>query len=190
MDMTSLLDRAIRLSVRAHEGQFRKEAPIPYITHPFRVALMLASYGFSEPVIAAALTHDVLEDTTVTEEELKEVIGDEAFAIVQAVTNDDSLSWEEKKKAYVESVIRGPEGTMAVAIADKVHNLECLLDAYREQGADVWKHFNAGMGKKIWFEEMMLSAAQANWKHELVDRYAELLAELKSATAASEDPVA
>lgn len=183
--MSSLLDRAIRLAIRAHEGQFRKEAPIPYITHPYRVALMLASYGFSDAILAAALTHDVLEDTSVTESELREAIGDEAFAIVKAVTNDDSLSWEEKKKAYVASVIEGPEGTFAVAIADKVHNLECLLDAYHEQGTDVWKHFNAGMEKKIWFEELMLGAAQEYWVHPLVERYEVLLTELKEAVAVS-----
>ena len=188
--MTTLLDRAIRLATQGHEGQLRKEAPIPYITHPYRVALMLASYGLPEAVVAAALTHDVLEDTPVTEEELRSAIGDEAFAIVKAVTNDDSLSWEEKKKVYVESVVRGPEGSMAVAIADKVHNLECLLDAYREQGEAIWSHFNAGMEKKIWFEELMLEAAKAHWKHELVDRYEKLLGELKSAVGFSGDPVA
>ena len=182
--MSARLGNAVRIATVAHEGQLRKEAPIPYITHPFQVALMLASYGFPEDVVIAALTHDVLEDTSVTAEELKEAIGDGAFAIVQAVTNDDSLSWEDKKRAYVESVRNGPEGAIAVAVADKVHNLESLLAAYAEQGPKVWEHFNAGMEKKIWFEELMLNMAQETWKHPLVDRYAVLLDELKAATQA------
>lgn len=185
--MPSLLDRATRIAVKAHEGQMRKEAPIPYITHPFRIALMLAQYDFPESVIAAALTHDVLEDTSVTEKELLAAIGSEAFGIVKAVTYDDSLSWEEARKAYVESVSRGPEGSIAVSVADKVHNLESLLDAYQEQGDKVWQHFNAGMEKKIWFENLVLGMAKAKWEHPLVYRYETLLNELKSLTGFSED---
>lgn len=183
--MNSGLDAAIHLAVQAHAGQVRKEAPIPYITHPFAVALMLAQYGFPEPVLAAALTHDVLEDTAVGEDELRTAIGEEAFSLVKAVTNDDSLPWEDKKRAYVESVRNGPDGALAVAIADKVHNLESLLAAFQVQGDTVWDHFNAGMEKKIWFEKLMLGMAREKWQHPLVDRYAILLAELKEVTARS-----
>jgi hypothetical protein len=61
------------------------------------------------------------------------------LGIVKAVTNDDSLSWEEKKKKYVETVRNDPEGAKAVAVADKTHNLESLLIAYAEQGPELWK---------------------------------------------------
>jgi (p)ppGpp synthase/HD superfamily hydrolase len=183
--MRSRLDAAIRLATTAHEGQYRKETPVPYITHPVAVALMLAQYGFAENVLTAAVTHDVLEDTGVGEDELRHTIGEEAFAIVQAVTNDNSLGWEEKKSAYIDSVRTGPEGALAVALADKVHNLESLIAAYTEQGEEVWKHFNAGMEKKLWFEESMLAMARQAWQHPLVDRYATLLKTLKSLTSRS-----
>lgn len=92
------VERATRLAVVAHEGQKRKVDGLPYIVHPFMVALKLSKHGFSDHVIAAALTHDVLEDTDCTHEQLKDELGNEIYEIVNAVTNDDSLSWEKKKK--------------------------------------------------------------------------------------------
>lgn len=175
-----IVEQAALLAVRAHATQVRKEADTPYITHPFMVALILARYGFSETVLAAALTHDVLEDTEVSESELRQAIGEEAFAIVQTVTNDDTLSWEEKKKAYIESVRNGSEEAKAVATADKIHNAKSLLAAHEKQGSTVWQYFNAGKDKKMWFEEAMLLMLQETWKHPLVDEYAVLVGELQA----------
>jgi len=70
-----------------------------------------------------------LEDTDFGEEKLKQELGSEVLEIVKAVTNDDSLPWEEKKKKYVETVRSGSEGAKAVAGADKIHNLESLMIA-------------------------------------------------------------
>jgi len=130
-------------------------------------------------VVAAALVHDVLEDTDVSEEELRRELGDEVVDIVVSVSNDDTLPWEDKKKKYVETVRSASEGAKAVATADKIHNLESLLGAYAKQGNKVWEHFNAGMEKKIWFEESMLEMLKETWEHPLVDEYDELLSELK-----------
>jgi (p)ppGpp synthase/HD superfamily hydrolase len=175
----SSLEKAMRIAVRAHAKQTRKESDLPYISHPFMVALKLSAYNFPDEVIAAALVHDVLEDTDFGEARLHEELGEKVFEIVKAVTNDDSLSWEEKKLKYIESVRNGPEGSKAVATADKVHNMESLLIAYKEQGPVVWEHFKKGKEKKIWFEEEMLKMLKETWQHPLVDQYEELLAELK-----------
>lgn len=175
MNNHSLLERAIRLAVQAHAGQIRKEGNIPYITHPVGVALILAKHGFSDEVIAAGLTHDTVEDTPVTPEQLRTEMGDAVADIVVSVTNDDALSWEEKKKKYIETVREGSEGAKAVATADKIHNAESLLAAAAEQGTDIWKHFNAGKEKKLWFENAMLATLQETWQHPLVDEYAMLV---------------
>ena len=175
----SILETATRIAVRAHATQKRKEGDLPYVSHPFMVALKLEKYDFPDTIIAAALVHDVLEDTDYGEENLHNELGDEVFAIVKAVTNDDSLSWEEKKTKYIESVRNGSDGAKAVATADKVHNMESLLIAYGEQGPKIWEHFNKGKEKKIWFEEEMLKMLRETWQHPLVDEYDELLHELK-----------
>jgi len=175
----SLVEKAVRVSVAAHGGQTRKGDNLPYIIHPFMVALKLAKYNFSDAVIAAALTHDVLEDTDFGEEKLKQELGSEVLEIVKAVTNDDSLPWEEKKKKYVETVRSGSEGAKAVAVADKIHNLESLMIAYAEQGPELWKKFNRGKEQKLWFENEVLKMLKQAWKHPLIDEYEGLLEQEK-----------
>jgi (p)ppGpp synthase/HD superfamily hydrolase len=171
----TLIEKATRIAVFAHKDQTRKGDGTSYIVHPFMVALKLSKYNFPDKVIAAALTHDILEDTDFPEEKLKEELGEEVFAIVKAVTNDDSLSWEEKKKKYVETVRNGPEGSKVVSLADKIHNLETLLIAYEEQGPDLWKKFNRGKEQKIWFENEVLKMLKETWDHPMILEYEKLL---------------
>lgn len=176
---TSLTEMAARISVFAHGGKTRKGDDLPYIIHPFMVALKLAKYNFPETVIAAALAHDILEDTDYPVEQLKTELGEKVFEVVKAVTNDDSLPWEEKKKKYIETVRNGPDGAKAVAVADKIHNLESLLIAYVEQGPDIWKKFNRGKEQKLWFENEVLKMLKETWQHPLIDEYESLLEQEK-----------
>jgi len=174
-----LIEKASRIALLAHAGQTRKGDNLPYIIHPYMVAMKLAKHNFSDQIIAAALTHDVLEDTTFGEENLGIELGQDVLEIVKAVTNDDSLDWEEKKKKYVESVRRGPEGAKAVAVADKIHNLESLLLIHAQHGPAIWKKFNRGKDQKLWFEQEVLKMLRETWSHPLIDEY-EALLELES----------
>jgi (p)ppGpp synthase/HD superfamily hydrolase len=175
MSNNNVIEKAVRISVLAHKNQIRKGDGLPCIIHPFMVALKLAKYNFPESVIAAALTHDVLEDTDFGEENLKEELGEEVYEIVKSVTNDDSLPWEEKKMKYVETVRAGSNGAKAVAVADKIHNIESLIIAYEEQGVDLWKNFTRGKEKKIWFESEVLKMLKESWNHPLIEIYENLL---------------
>lgn len=175
----SLIERAFHIAVTAHDGQLRKEGDIPYIVHPFAVALYLARRGFPDTVIAAALVHDVLEDTEYPEEQLREELGLEVMDIVYAVTNDDTKSWDEKKLRYIETVRMGPDGAKAVATADKIHNAESLIHAYKKEGNTVWAHFNQGREKKLWFEEEMLRMLKETWDDPMVSEYEALVEQLK-----------
>lgn len=167
----SLIEKAMRIAASAHKGQRRKELDIPYISHPVMVALLLEKHGFPDEVIAAALVHDVLEDTEFPEERLREELGNQVLEIVLAVSNNDSLSWEDKKMRYVETVRCGGEGAKAVAIADKIHNAESLLLAHQSQGPLVWKNFNRGKAKKMWFEHAMLDMLKSTWAHPMIAEY-------------------
>lgn len=177
----TIIEAAARLAVRGHKEQIRKDDEgSPYVVHPMMVAFILQTYGFSDVVIAAAFAHDLLEDTDISADELKAAIGEEAFAIVTAVTNDDSLSWEEKKVKYIESVRLASEGARAVATADKIHNAESLIAAHARLGPALWQKFSAGKEKKLWFEEAMLTMLQETWEHPLVDRYGKLVAQMRT----------
>ena len=67
----SIVDKAITIASIAHLGQKRKADGAPYISHPMRVAMILARNGFSKETIAAACVYDVLEDTDYPPGQLK-----------------------------------------------------------------------------------------------------------------------
>ena len=85
-----------------------------------------------------------------------------------------------KEKNYVNLVRNGPEGAKAVSCADKIHNLESILDAYSKQGPKIWEKFNKGKDKKIWFEEMVLKMLKETWQHPLIKEYKDLLEKVKN----------
>ena len=172
MDIT---EKAIQIAVNAHKDQVRKSDGTPYIVHPFMVARILDKYGFDDVIIAAAVTHDVLEDTSVTKAQFRAELGDKVLEIVESVSEDKSLKWEDRKVAYIETVKQGSEGTKAVSVADKIHNLKSLIDGYHKQGPMIWKKFNRGKTKKMWFERSLCNALKKTWSHPLLDEYEQLL---------------
>ena len=176
----NIIERAAKIAIRAHSGQKRKGDGSPYIVHPFMVALKLVKYNFSDTIIAAALTHDVLEDTNVPESELLKNLGNEVLEIVKTLSEDDSLLWEDRKKKYIEAVRNGPEGVKAVSAADKVHNLESLIKGHEEQGVEIWKKFNRGKEEKLWFESEMLTMLKQTWAHPLVDEFEVLVEQMRA----------
>lgn len=176
----TIVEKAMRLAVRAHEGQHRKESDLPYISHPFMVALILAQHNFSDTVLAAALVHDTVEDTSVSMDDVRSELGEEVAALVEPVTHDDTLSWEEKKEKYIETVKDSSVEVKAISVADKIHNAQSFIAGYEAQGSEMWKHFNRGREKKLWFEEAMLQMLQEVWQHPLVDEYAALVEKMKS----------
>lgn len=171
----TLIEKAIRIAAGAHFDQTRKGDGMIYITHPIAVALKLAKHGFSDTVIAAALVHDVLEDTDYPVDRLRKELGNKVFKIVKALTNDKSLEWEEKKLKYIETVRKGPEESKAIAVADKIHNLECLIAVHAKDGPKIWKRFNRGKEKKVWFEKKFLKMIKQTWKHPLIKEYEKLI---------------
>src|SRR5437870_3151310 len=81
----SLVARAYRFAEKAHAGQKRKSGD-PYFTHSVATAETLDRWRMDEATIAAGLLHDVVEDTAVTEEQLKKEFGDEIAFLVDGVT--------------------------------------------------------------------------------------------------------
>jgi hypothetical protein len=87
---------------------------------------------------------------------------------------------EEKKTKYIETVRKGSVGAKAVALADKLHNLESLFIIYEQEGPQVWKKFNRGMeSKQLWFEESVLTMLKETWKHPMIKEYEEQLKKLR-----------
>jgi (p)ppGpp synthase/HD superfamily hydrolase len=179
-----IIDKAITIASIAHLEQKRKADGTPYVAHPMRVAMTLAKHGFSEETIAAACVHDVLEDTDYSSEQLQSELGIKVVKIVQAVTNDDTLKWEDKKLRYIQTTKDGPEEAKAVACADKIDNMRSFIEAYQAQGNNVWKKFNRGRDGMLWYWSELLKMLKSDWKHPLLAEYESVLKEVDGLTQA------
>jgi guanosine-3',5'-bis(diphosphate) 3'-pyrophosphohydrolase len=177
--MSKLIQKATEIMIIAHGDQTRKTDGSPYNNHPQAVADILKENSFSDTVIAAGLCHDVLEDTDYSPEKLKEELGQEVFELVSALSENESLEWEERKEKYVEQIKNSSEGAKAISICDKIHNLSSLIDGHAKMGPEVWNKFNRGKEKKMWFENKMLEMFQVNWSHPLIAKYETLLNQAK-----------
>lgn len=130
-DLVLVLDAA-SFAADKHLRQRRKDAEAsPYINHPLALADILAREGGVEDVrvIAAALLHDTVEDTETTIDELEARFGKRVAAMVAEVTDDKSLSKEERKRLQIAKSASKSTGAKLVKLADKIANLRDLISA-------------------------------------------------------------
>ena len=112
MIYTKLTNLAMQVAYNAHAGQ-TDTCGIPYIFHPYHLAEQMDS----EATVCAALLHDVLEDTTVPENELRRLFGDEITDAVVLLTHRDDDDYEDYLHRIKENSI-----ALAVKKADLAHN--------------------------------------------------------------------
>jgi (p)ppGpp synthase/HD superfamily hydrolase len=148
----NLLNRAIEWSAVAHADQMRKGTSVPYITHPFAVGMLLAREGYSEEVIAAGILHDTLEDTSTTEEQLRELFGERVTAIVIGCSEPNKAdSWENRKKHTLQYLESAPDEIRYVACADKLHNIRSMIEDHKKLGDNMWSKFKRGREQQEWY---------------------------------------
>ena len=87
MKDTPLINKAKMLAGKAHEGQFRKYSGLPYIVHPIEVATIVQTVEHSEEMIAAALLHDVVEDTEYTVADISKEVSPKVAELVEGLTD-------------------------------------------------------------------------------------------------------
>ena len=136
----TIIMQAFKLAQDAHEGQYRASGR-PYITHPCVVCDILIDLGLDVATLCAALLHDTVEDTYVTDEQLRNEFGDEIANLVQGVTKLDKLQFASKEEEQAEN-IRKMFFAMAkdirviiIKLADRLHNMRSLqyLSPARQQ---------------------------------------------------------
>ncbi len=123
---------AFEVARRAHEGQFRASGR-PYITHPTTVADILIDMGLDVPTICAALLHDTVEDTYVTDKDLREQFGDEIAYLVAGVTKLDKIKFHSTEEEQAENMrkmffaMAKDIRVMLIKLADRLHNMRALM---------------------------------------------------------------
>jgi GTP pyrophosphokinase len=125
------LERAFRVAERAHEGQLRLSGE-PYITHPLAVAALLADLHLDTDALAAALLHDVVEDTLVESDQIREEFGATVEKLVAGVTKLGRIKLHSQAQVQAENIrkmlISMAEDLRVVLIklADRMHNMRTI----------------------------------------------------------------
>ncbi len=126
-----IIGRAYAEAEKAHRGQ-RRASGEPYIVHPLAVAQSLDELGLDPGAIAAALLHDVVEDTSISQSEVEERFGKEVARLVAGVTKISAIEAREKAAAEAESLRRLLLATVddlrviLIKLADRLHNMQTL----------------------------------------------------------------
>lgn len=160
-----LINKAIEVAAKAHEKHYRKITDIPYIVHPFEVALILQENGAEDEVIAAGILHDTLEDTDLTKEDIKESFGDRIFQLVLGASEElegrENRSWDDRKLHTIESLKMASIHVKMIACADKLSNIRSMIKGHNESGDKLWDRFNAPYEKQKWYYQSLLQSLKS-----------------------------
>lgn len=129
-DDKALITRACYFAEKAHEGQLRKSGE-PYYNHVFETGVNLAMLRMDGDTIAAGIMHDVLEDTSVTHEEMEKEFGDHITKLVEGVTKLGKLRYSGAER-HVESLrkffiaMADDVRVVVIKLCDRLHNIQTL----------------------------------------------------------------
>lgn len=127
----SVLEKAFKLADEKHVAQKRKSGE-PFIIHPVAVATMLAEMDMDMPSIVAGMLHDVIEDTSVTTEEMREIFGDEITYLVDGVTKLKRIPTSTKEELQAENLrkmflsMASDIRVIVIKLVDRLHNMRTL----------------------------------------------------------------
>jgi (p)ppGpp synthase/HD superfamily hydrolase len=148
---SEVIARALAKATEAHAGQIRNgSGGLPYIEHPRMVAATLAARGYGEQALAAALLHDVVEDSDTTVEDLREEFGETIAELVATLSDDQSIaSYRERKDEHRGRVADVDGDALAIYAADKLTNMTTLHTAIEAEGMRVAGEYDVPIGLKL-----------------------------------------
>ena len=181
---TGLIEEAFNIASHGHRDCVRKGTSTPYISHLLAVSALVIEHRGTEVQAAAALLHDVLEDSEIDEFMLRALIDRPVVDIVVACSDTQKFPkppWRERKEKYLKhlrEMIAEPEENPAilVALADKVHNAETTADTVLRRGKTAKEiyddpNFNAKVDEqKWWYSSLVTEFRKTTVGPKLVER--------------------
>ena len=134
--------KAYELAAKVHEGQKRLSGE-PYIMHPLSVALILARLGMDDASIIAAMLHDTVEDTELTNDEIKKEFGDTVAELVDGVTKIGRVPLQTKEEQQAENIrkmliaMSRDIRVIIIKLADRLHNMRTLMYKPEQRRRDI-----------------------------------------------------
>ena len=126
----NLVLKATQFAALKHCDQRRKDGKTPYIIHPISVAMILSEIGSIEDleILSAALLHDTLEDTDTSAHELEKIFGSRVRIIVEELTDNDMLTFSQRKQMQIDNAPYLSKDATLVRIADKISNVSDVIE--------------------------------------------------------------
>lgn len=191
-----LIGHAYDVAEEMHRGQLRKSGE-PYLIHPMAVAEILADLGMDEETIVAGLLHDVVEDTSYTEEELIVDFGEDVAMLVDGVTKLASLKFESKEERQAENLrkmflaMSKDIRVLIIKLSDRLHNLRTInymthdkiIEKCRET-LDIYAPLAARLGMyaiKMELEDIALKFLEPEAYYDLAEQVSERKGEREDA---------
>lgn len=178
----SVLDTAFHRGMDAHRGQERASGK-PYITHPLAVAAILAELELDMTTLAAALLHDVVEDTGVTLQDLEDEFGEETALLVDGVTKLKRLEYRTRVEQQAENLrkmflaMAKDIRVIMIRLADRLHNMRTLQYLREEKQRRVAREtleIFAPIAHRLGISRIQWELEDLALKHLEPERYAEL----------------
>lgn len=144
-----IISKAIIFAVKAHDGMRRKKTATPYILHPVEAAVIAGSLTDDQEVMAAAVLHDVVEDTCITIEEIEAEFGKRVAELVASESEDKredkppSETWQIRKEEAVQFLENTDNKDIKILyLGDKLANMRSIYKDWINAGDSVWERFN------------------------------------------------
>lgn len=184
--MGALLDKAIVFAVNAHSGMLRKGTGRPYIIHPLEAAAIVDTMTDDEEVIAAAVLHDVLEDTPVTAAMLQAEFGERIANLVQSESENKrehlpaDETWKIRKQETVDALMKETSlDVKMLTLGDKLSNIRSIYRDYMETGDNLWARFNQKVQSEHgWYYKSIADATKELAAYPAWQEYARLVNEV------------
>ena len=189
--LTDRFFAAAALANEVHGGRRRLGTQIPYAAHLMIVAGLVLEDGGDETQAIAALLHDAAEDggDRPMLDRIRAEFGDAVADIVEACSDtldpEDPRSWRERKARYLAHLPDvTDQGTLRVALADKVHNARSIVRDYRAEGHTLWERFtNKTIDDQLWYYRALLDFFSTRHAGPLVEDLRHALTELEDLAA-------
>lgn len=158
-----ILVKAIETAAKIHEHQKRKSTDIPYIVHPFEIAIILQRNGVADQeILAAGILHDTLEDgdldTTYLEKVFSKRVKDLVLGASEELEGRDERPWNIRKSHTIKTIKTLNTDAKLIVCADKLSNARSIMRAYEEMGDRLWERFNAGFEDQKWYYEGLVDS--------------------------------
>ena len=183
------IEDAYQFSDTAHHGQFRQSGD-PYISHPVAVAGILADWQLDAQALMAALLHDVMEDTSVSKQEIADRFGKPVAELVDGVSKLDRIEFQSQQDAQAENfrkmllAMARDVRVMLIKLADRLHNMRTLDAVSPEQRRRVAREtieIYAPIANRLGLDSIYRELQELSFRHLYPLRYRTIAKAVKAA---------